>query len=201
MDGFLFTESFLDTPLDEYGNPAPELMGLDSGAEIIGTYDTYDEMMEETEDAQGMQPRGMAAWDIPHGLRDAEPLGSIFHALEKLEAHEPDPGRTTEPAYADDWLAVELGGHRFTVPAEKDTASLTIREPDRFNILSDRDGDGLVDHIAAVSYDGTWTAWQLDSAEPAGAESGTIGGDVTPDQADRKWHTDKWECVKWGQWG
>lgn len=236
MDGFLFTESFLDTPLDEYGNPAPELMGLDGGPEITGTYgdvvgDAYvgDGSLRSFgdpgwfagytdssyfADAESHLPH--ESRPIPPALREAEPLGSIYTALEKIEAHEPDPGRTTEPVHPDDWLAVDLGGHRFTVPAESATASLTIHEPDRFNILSDRDGDGLIDHISAITYDGTWTAWQVSGGHPAGAESAGVAGEggvvtggeevedtggVTPDQAGEKGQGERWECVEWGQWG
>ena len=78
--------------------------------------------------------------------------------------------------------------------------SVTIADDQGMSILSDTDGDGKVDYVSSVSYDGQWSAWRwIEPAEAEGASS--RGNSDTPNSGRSRWETDAWKCVDRGQWG
>ncbi|WP_293818179.1 DUF6802 family protein [uncultured Corynebacterium sp.] len=78
--------------------------------------------------------------------------------------------------------------------------SVTIADDQGMSILSDTDGDGKVDYVSSVSYDGQWSAWRwIEDAEAEGASP--RNNSDTPDTGNSQWQTDAWKCVDRGQWG
>lgn len=78
--------------------------------------------------------------------------------------------------------------------------SVTIADDQGMSILSDTDGDGKVDYVSSVSYDGQWSAWRwIETGEAEGASQRK--NDDTPDPGRGRWQTDAWKCVDRGEWG
>ncbi|MGJ4070864.1 DUF6802 family protein [Corynebacterium macclintockiae] len=78
--------------------------------------------------------------------------------------------------------------------------SVTIADDRGMSILSDTDGDGKVDYVSTVSYDGQWSAWRW--IEPGEAEGASLRNNKnTPDTGGGQWETDAWKCVDRGEWG
>lgn len=78
--------------------------------------------------------------------------------------------------------------------------SVTIADDQGMSILSDTDGDGKVDYVSSVSYDGQWSAWRwIEDAEVEGASP--RNNSDTPDTGNNQWQADAWKCVDRGQWG
>lgn len=78
--------------------------------------------------------------------------------------------------------------------------SVTIADDQGMSILSDTDGDGKVDYVSSVSYDGQWSAWRwIETGEAEGASQRK--NDDTPDPGKGRWQTDAWKCVDRGEWG
>lgn len=78
--------------------------------------------------------------------------------------------------------------------------SVTIADDQGMSILSDTDGDGKVDYVSSVSYDGQWSAWRwIETGEAEGASERKNRN--TPDTGNNQWQADAWKCVDRGQWG
>lgn len=78
--------------------------------------------------------------------------------------------------------------------------SVTIADDQGMSILSDTDGDGKVDYVSSVSYDGQWSAWRwMETGEAEGASQRKNSN--TPDTGKGRWQTDAWKCVDRGEWG
>lgn len=78
--------------------------------------------------------------------------------------------------------------------------SVTIADDQGMSILSDTDGDGRVDYVSSVSYDGQWSAWRwIESGEAEGASQRKNSN--TPDTGNNQWQADAWKCVDRGEWG
>ena len=78
--------------------------------------------------------------------------------------------------------------------------SVTIADDQGMSILSDTDGDGKVDYVSSVSYDGQWSAWRwIEAGEAEGAHIRKSSN--TPDTGHGRWQTDAWKCVDRGEWG
>lgn len=78
--------------------------------------------------------------------------------------------------------------------------SVTIADDQGMSILSDTDGDGKVDYVSSVSYDGRWSAWRwIETGEAEGASERKNSN--TPDPGKGRWQTDAWKCVDRGEWG
>ncbi|WP_296107629.1 DUF6802 family protein [uncultured Corynebacterium sp.] len=78
--------------------------------------------------------------------------------------------------------------------------SVTIADDQGMSILSDTDGDGKVDYVSSVSYDGQWSAWRwIETGEAEGASQRKDSN--TPDPGKGRWQTDAWKCVDRGEWG
>lgn len=78
--------------------------------------------------------------------------------------------------------------------------SVTIADDQGMSILSDTDGDGKVDYVSSVSYDGQWSAWRwIETGEAEGASERKNRN--TPDTGNNQWQADAWKCVDRGEWG
>lgn len=78
--------------------------------------------------------------------------------------------------------------------------SVTIADDQGMSILSDTDGDGKVDYVSSVSYDGRWSAWRwIETGEAEGASERKNRN--TPDTGNNQWQADAWKCVDRGEWG
>lgn len=78
--------------------------------------------------------------------------------------------------------------------------SVTIADDQGMSILSDTDGDGKVDYVSSVSYDGRWSAWRwIETGEAEGASERKNSN--TPDPGNNQWQADAWKCVDRGEWG
>ena len=78
--------------------------------------------------------------------------------------------------------------------------SVTIADDQGMSILSDTDGDGKVDYVSSVSYDGQWSAWRwIEAGEAEGPHVRKSSN--TPDTGHGRWQTDAWKCVDRGEWG
>ena len=78
-------------------------------------------------------------------------LGDIFSHLPA------EPGA----AGAQD-LVFSVGGSEYAIPNPQGLDSATFTGEDGVTTVSDLDGDGHVDYVSNVSYDGKWTAWRPD---------------------------------------
>lgn len=124
------------------------------------------------------QPAGM-----PCGLDAATPIDS------RLAADVDGAG-----------LVVEIDGQLYDLG--NDEGSITLADDSGLSIYSDLDGDGTVDHVTTVRFDGTWESWSADgergfgpeSTSADGAESGLSGESVG------QWDAYSWERGARGSW-
>lgn len=59
-----------------------------------------------------------------------------------------------------------------------DGGSITLADDRGLSIYADVDGDGAVDHVTTMLYDGSWQTWHVQEdggAEDGGAEDGGVG--------------------------
>jgi hypothetical protein len=80
--------------------------------------------------------------------------------------------------------------------------SVTLADDKGMTICADTDGDGTVDYLSVVGFDGSWSAWR---------RLGSIAGDIpdaagasppaTPGRPTDNWNTHGWMCVERGDWG
>ncbi|AGP29877.1 DUF6802 family protein [Corynebacterium terpenotabidum] len=112
----------------------------------------------------------------------------------------------TEPG-GEGGLVLDIGGTSYGLPVSDvsgpDIAeiSVTLTDDRGMAICADADGDGHVDHLKVVGFDGSWSAWErsLDPGVDPGAGPG-IPPD-TPTGPTNNWTIAGWECVERGQWG
>lgn len=66
---------------------------------------------------------------------------------------------------AEDGLLLDINGTAFGLPAPVDVAgvheSVTLTDDTGMTICSDTDGDGKVDSMSVVTFDGGWSSWRL----------------------------------------
>ncbi|KAB3519985.1 hypothetical protein GC425_08730 [Corynebacterium sp. zg254] len=141
------------------------------------------------------------------------PLAAIIPLLD-------DPQALVGPS-GDETLLMEYNGVDYHIPADMDTESATLTDGQGMNILADTDGDGRIDYVSSIDYNGNWSAWRW-STDVGGAlgvgensdqyghgEDGTTAGDgtsphswaSTPDMGKGKWEVGAWKCVERGEWG
>lgn len=123
-------------------------------------------------------------------------LGDIFSHL---------PEDTPAGGHRD--MVFSVGGEEYAIPNPDGLDSATFTSDEGMTIVSDLDGDGHVDYISNVSFDGRWTAWRPEM----GGENGKTGteqstdrgnsGEITPDEVSKSWNIGEWECVDRGEWG
>lgn len=114
-------------------------------------------------------------------------------------------------------MILEIGGEYFDlgpgtgdVDADGIADSVTLADDRGLSIYADVDGDGTVDHVTTVLFDGTyetWTASSATSAASAGADgsSGATPSGVNPDGIDKRetpatWGVHEWERGELGRW-
>ncbi|WP_448852627.1 DUF6802 family protein [Corynebacterium sp. 335C] len=79
------------------------------------------------------------------------------------------------------------------VDAEPGVAdSVTLADDDGLTIYTDTDGDGTVDEIVTVRFDGTWESWDTSDAPTDGGGAGRAAG---------SWGAADWELRESGTWG
>ena len=63
-----------------------------------------------------------------------------------------------------------IGDEKLLLPADVDTDSATVATDDGMSIFADTDGDGQIDYVSNVSFDGHWSAWRWLGRETGGVE-------------------------------
>lgn len=106
-------------------------------------------------------------------------------------------------------LGMTIGDEKLLLPADVDTDSATVATDDGMSIFADTDGDGQIDYVSNVSFDGHWSAWRwLGEGETGGVEpkriqetvsqeTGTVSAQEasTPSYLGEKWDSRSWKCV------
>ena len=110
-----------------------------------------------------------------------------------LEAATPIDGQSADVGGAG--LVVEVEGQLYDLG--DDEGSITLADDSGLSIYSDLDGDGTVDHVTTVRFDGTWESWSSDDARAADAMGGAAAETVS---AAGKWDAYSWEQSARGSW-
>ncbi|MFW9177831.1 DUF6802 family protein [Corynebacterium amycolatum] len=110
-----------------------------------------------------------------------------------LEAATPIDGQSADVGGAG--LVVEVDGQLYDLG--DDEGSITLADDSGLSIYSDLDGDGTVDHVTTVRFDGTWESWSSDDVRAADAMGGAA---VESASAAGKWDAYSWEQSARGSW-
>ena len=110
-----------------------------------------------------------------------------------LEAATPIDGQSADVGGAG--LVVEVDGQLYDLG--DDEGSITLADDSGLSIYSDLDGDGTVDHVTTVRFDGTWESWSSDDVRAADAMGGAAVETVS---AAGKWDAYSWEQSARGSW-
>ncbi|MDO5029934.1 MAG: hypothetical protein Q4E11_05045 [Corynebacterium sp.] len=94
-------------------------------------------------------------------------------------------------------LVVEIDGQLYDLG--DDEGSITLADDSGLSIYSDLDGDGTVDHVTTVRFDGTWESWSADQADGSGAESAS-GDSAELAESVGQWDAYSWERDARGSW-
>lgn len=97
-----------------------------------------------------------------------------------------DPGTVAETH----GMIVKVGGEVFDLghPGEM-AGTVTLADDRGMSIFADRDGDGAVDRVTTMLYDGTWETWS-----DGGGDNPDTGGVAESEMA-------AWERIEAGRWG
>ena len=104
-------------------------------------------------------------------------------------------------------MVFSVAGSEYAIPNPQGLDSATFTSEDGVTTVSDLDGDGHVDYVSNVSYDGTWTAWRpdgmADTTENGQPMSEPVEGaaEFTPNEVSKTWDAGRWECVDRWEWG
>lgn len=123
-------------------------------------------------------------------------LGGL-DGLDGLDGLEP-----VDPA-TDGHLILDIGDVSYGLPASHDLGedaaedAVTLTDDRGMAVCSDTDGDGHVDRLSVVGFDGSWSHWER------GGQAGDTDAEppVTPTGPTDNWTTSGWECVERGEWG
>lgn len=110
-----------------------------------------------------------------------------------LEAATPIDGQSMDVGGAG--LVVEVDGQLYDLG--DDEGSITLADDSGLSIYSDLDGDGTVDHVTTVRFDGTWESWSSDDVRAADAMGEAA---VEPASVAGKWDAYSWEQSARGSW-
>lgn len=138
----------------------------------------------------------------PDGLGgDLGGLPGAGELTELLAAAGPDA------ADSDGHLLLDLGGRTYGLPTDLDegelgVGSVTLADDNGMTICADTDGDGTVDYLSVVGFDGSWSAWRR-LASVVGDIPDAAGDPppATPGRPTDNWNTYGWMCVERGDWG
>ena len=121
-----------------------------------------------------------------------------------VEAHSPATPCGLEAATPIDGQSADVGGAGLVVEVDgqlydlgDDEGSITLADDSGLSIYSDLDGDGTVDHVTTVRFDGTWESWSSDDVRAADAMGEAA---VEPASAAGKWDAYSWEQSARGSW-
>lgn len=118
--------------------------------------------------AYGGDPGAMGG-GFPEPTATPEPLA---HLLSSAGAHLlPVEGTPTG-------LVMSVGGVDYDVPDPDGLDAATFADERGMTILSDLDGDGRVDYISDVTFDGQWTAWRMGGGEAAAGSAAPSGSEI-----------------------
>ena len=143
---------------------------------------------------------------IPEGPPPANPLEHLINSPHVQLAPHPEAGGEVNSEMA--YLFFDYNGQRYAVGAPTTTGtveSITLADDTTMNILSDTNGDGRVDYLSSVCFQGGWSAWSaVEDEEAGGVEEKTSDSEqppATPDGGQQEWKTETWKCVERGDWG
>lgn len=101
-------------------------------------------------------------------------------------------------------LILGLDGVDYRIPTHDDEESATFADEEGMSILADTDGDGRVDYVSKVTFDGQWSAWKWREPQesPLLPLNGVAEeGGYAPEDGAENWEAECWICVERGQWG
>ncbi|HIW95836.1 MAG TPA: hypothetical protein H9867_05050 [Candidatus Corynebacterium gallistercoris] len=150
-------------------------------------------------------------------LLEGDLLGTADDPLQRLLAHPAVHGTpadpSSEPSHGGEftgrdghYLRVEHHGREYTVgnpAATSPPESVTLADDTSMSILSDTDGDGKVDYVSSVQFNGRWSAWRWvgDGEGRGGVAPKNNNHPTTPENGQQEWETGTWKCVERGEWG
>lgn len=104
----------------------------------------------------------------------------------------------------DGHLVLDIGGVSYGLPGSEDLGvgaeeeAVTLTDDRGMALCTDTDGDGHVDRMSVIGFDGTWSSWRRVGDE--GVPDPEIPPS-TPVAATENWRIGGWECVERGEWG
>lgn len=110
-----------------------------------------------------------------------------------LEAATPIDGQSVGGEGAG--LVVEVDGQLYDLG--DDEGSITLADDSGLSIYSDLDGDGTVDHVTTVRFDGTWESWSSDDVKAVDRTEESTG---EAESSAGKWDAYSWEQSARGNW-
>ena len=169
-------------------------------ADLIGSYELH-ELHGGAPGTVGGLTDGLGGLTVEYGGRE--------YYVDELNSHDPnahDPNRApgqhagqNNAAGADGTSSSNSRANSWHGSGGVEE-SVTIADDQGMSILSDTDGDGKVDYVSSVSYDGQWSAWRwIETGEAEGASQRKNSN--TPDTGNNQWQADAWKCVDRGEWG
>lgn len=145
-----------------------------------------------------------------NGWSDLGGLGGLgdFGGLDGLNNYDTVDGGGVVP---DGHLVLDIAGVSYGLPASHDLGegateeAVTLTDDRGMAVCADTDGDGHVDRVSVVGFDGSWSAWErrrdAGTGPPADAPAQGAIPPVTPGAPTDNWRADGWECVQRGEWG
>ncbi|MCG7263685.1 MULTISPECIES: DUF6802 family protein [unclassified Corynebacterium] len=165
-------------------------------ADLIGSHELH-ELHGGAPGTVGGLTDGLGGLTVEYGGRE--------YYVDELNSHDPnahDPNRAPgqhNAAGADSTNSTNTRANSWHGSGGVEE-SVTIADDQGMSILSDTDGDGKVDYVSSVSYDGQWSAWRwIETGEAEGASQRKNTN--TPDPGNNQWQADAWKCVDRGEWG
>lgn len=120
----------------------------------------------------------------------------MVFSFSDVTPHMPEIPRipTAEP---ENTLLMGVDGVDYEIPTFRDEESATFTDDEGMSILADTDGDGRVDFVSNVTFDGRFSAWRWQSPQ----ENGQVETPSAPECGAESWKADRWVCVERGEWG
>lgn len=158
------------------------------GTERMDAMDAMDGTIGGTGNGMGGMDGMGGAWNAGPGGWDAGADG--------WGAGEPGPDAADVAGGGAGGMVVRLGDAVVDLgPADAEPGvadSVTVADDDGLTIYTDTDGDGTVDEIVTVKFDGTWETWDASGSPTNGGGDGAAAG---------SWGAGDWELRESGRWG